>query len=480
MKNFKKVMAATLAATMVLGSTSMVFASDTTTNSLEGQGEVDGLVNLDVVSVEVPTDRSDIFNFTLDPQGLIQKSIAANKSDSENALKDGITEAAYPAAKASTMYFANQKSAGTPAQEAKAAKAESSNTELEIEVVDADITAGSYVYKSAEDKYWKKTEPNSATEEALTAGWYASDTNFGEDDNSKALDDAPTPVNFAGKLTITGDPASGDTLTVTAKTAAEDAVPATYEHSGTSDALVATNKGFVDVNISVDLKVSDLGDKVKMSSDKDGLATATTPLIYLEIQGGETPKKQAIYSNRVETILFDELAKNSFDDFNVSYDATKKTYNVVKNAKDFKTYEFKLSGATSTKGWTTDLATIKPKAKVVWSFTKKDTSGATLTLGTDGKASFANLKKDANFTKITFYGENYVNVSTPGDNKITYDLKDADGKTTWTKEDGGSFSIALPADYVEFWQGQKVTAFATLSDGSTMTATASIPAASND
>jgi hypothetical protein len=78
----KKLVAGTLCATMVLGSTMAVFAGDpdesesTAANSLTGTGAVEGTVSEDVFSVELPTVAADAttFNFILDPEGLIAKS----------------------------------------------------------------------------------------------------------------------------------------------------------------------------------------------------------------------------------------------------------------------------------------------------------------------------------------------------------------------------------------------------------------------
>lgn len=73
MRNLKKFMAVALAATMVLGSTSIAFAADDEGTGT-GTGSLEGTVSTDVWQVVVPTDAGTAFNFTLDPEGLIAKT----------------------------------------------------------------------------------------------------------------------------------------------------------------------------------------------------------------------------------------------------------------------------------------------------------------------------------------------------------------------------------------------------------------------
>lgn len=72
MRNWKRVMAAAMAATMVMGSSTMALAADTGTGT--GTGAMEGTVSTDVWQVVVPTDAGTSFNFTLDPEGLIAKT----------------------------------------------------------------------------------------------------------------------------------------------------------------------------------------------------------------------------------------------------------------------------------------------------------------------------------------------------------------------------------------------------------------------
>lgn len=72
----KKVMAAVLATTMVMGSSMTAFAAEGTAT---GTGKLEGTVNTEVFSVVLPTVAEDgsTLAFTLDPEGLIKKTNAA-------------------------------------------------------------------------------------------------------------------------------------------------------------------------------------------------------------------------------------------------------------------------------------------------------------------------------------------------------------------------------------------------------------------
>ena len=108
MQKFKKFMAVTVAAAMVMGGSMTAFAADTSytdptfesqavgeTMTAEGTGEVEGHVNKEVLSMILPTQATNTFSFKVDPQRLIQ--------DTEGAKYSGAT---FPAANVDTgVYF---------------------------------------------------------------------------------------------------------------------------------------------------------------------------------------------------------------------------------------------------------------------------------------------------------------------------------------------------------------------------------------
>ena len=67
----RKFMAGTLAATMVLGSSMMVFAADDNTGSATGTGTSVGHVDKEVLKVTLPTGTDSTFNYWVDPERVI-------------------------------------------------------------------------------------------------------------------------------------------------------------------------------------------------------------------------------------------------------------------------------------------------------------------------------------------------------------------------------------------------------------------------
>ena len=85
-KTFKKAMAGTLAATMVLGMSMTAFAQTGTATGSgggTGSGTFEGNVDKDVVAVTLPTDNdTTTFAYKMDPEGLIAATNSAKYSDS--------------------------------------------------------------------------------------------------------------------------------------------------------------------------------------------------------------------------------------------------------------------------------------------------------------------------------------------------------------------------------------------------------------
>ena len=89
MKKTKKMMALALAASMVLGSSTVAFAADGDptpggTVNVSGSGSVEGHVNKEVLNVVLPTVPSgtpSAFAYTMDPERLIQGTDAAKYAE---------------------------------------------------------------------------------------------------------------------------------------------------------------------------------------------------------------------------------------------------------------------------------------------------------------------------------------------------------------------------------------------------------------
>ena len=97
---FRKVLAAILAGTMVLGSSVVANAAE---GSGEGTGSVDVVEAEDIFSVILPTDAGTQFNYILDPTGVIAKT---------NFEKYGGTASA-SFVEDQTMYFRNKPASGS-------------------------------------------------------------------------------------------------------------------------------------------------------------------------------------------------------------------------------------------------------------------------------------------------------------------------------------------------------------------------------
>lgn len=106
----KRFLAVVLTASMVLGNSVMAMASasanivntDPAVGNAEGSGSVEGIVNKNVFSVELPTqaEKASVFDFIMDPQELVSATDAARYT-SANSVVSG------------SMYFKNVSANGT-------------------------------------------------------------------------------------------------------------------------------------------------------------------------------------------------------------------------------------------------------------------------------------------------------------------------------------------------------------------------------
>lgn len=86
-RKFKKILAGMLAMTMIFGSTLTAFAAETSGSST-GTGTFEGHVDQNVVLVQLPTQTTDLYNYTIDPEGLIAKT-GASKYGEEVTFEEG-------------------------------------------------------------------------------------------------------------------------------------------------------------------------------------------------------------------------------------------------------------------------------------------------------------------------------------------------------------------------------------------------------
>lgn len=91
-KKCKKVLAAALAGTMVLGMGMTAFAADPAgSGNTTGTGDFEGHVNKNVLQVDLPTSpAATTFAYTLDPEGLIAATEGAKDTDAEFTSTTGV------------------------------------------------------------------------------------------------------------------------------------------------------------------------------------------------------------------------------------------------------------------------------------------------------------------------------------------------------------------------------------------------------
>lgn len=80
---FKKALAGMLATTMVLGMSMTALAatgSETGSGSTTGSGDFEGHVDKEIIAVTFPTDSTSVFNYKMDPEGLIATTDGAKHS----------------------------------------------------------------------------------------------------------------------------------------------------------------------------------------------------------------------------------------------------------------------------------------------------------------------------------------------------------------------------------------------------------------
>lgn len=86
----RKLMAGTLAATMVLGSSMMVFAEDENTGSATGTGSSVGHVDKEVLKVTLPTGTDNTFDYWVDPERVINEAGSLASGTTVQKNEDGV------------------------------------------------------------------------------------------------------------------------------------------------------------------------------------------------------------------------------------------------------------------------------------------------------------------------------------------------------------------------------------------------------
>ena len=272
----KKIMAVTLAATMVVGSSMTVFAEDpapTGVNGATGEGTTFEHVDKDIIAVTLPTQAAvtDVFDYCVDPEGLIKDA---------GTLTDGTTEVT---GNTDGVYFKNKvTSSGTEAVDASA-------TAYSIGGSTSPVTSGLKVTvptSTTASKLIYKDSTLDSADNVSTSGWYE------EVADSDYSGKSPVAVNIVddGNGSVP-TPESGDTITVKPYEAATSG-STTTSYSSSSDAVKFEGKNSVDVDVSVEAAVtaSEGGKDIALVADATALAAAKTPALLMKLKVGSDEK----------------------------------------------------------------------------------------------------------------------------------------------------------------------------------------------
>jgi hypothetical protein len=140
-------------------------------------------------------------------------------------------------------------------------------------------------------------------------------------------------------------------------------------YSSTSDKLTITNKGTVDIDATITANVTG-ADGITLASSSS-FADDAPASIYLALKDstGET----AITSTGAT--LTEKIAKAPDDAYEVVYADSKYKYQLTADAQkddytDFTSYDFQVTGACSSTGWTDELAAKTPSLVITWKVEK--------------------------------------------------------------------------------------------------------------
>lgn len=202
MRNFKKILAATLAATMVLSSSITALADGDNSGSSTGAGTSEGHVEKKATSVTLPTiaDNTTPFAYTMDPEGLV---VATSHEKYGSAVE-------FPASNDSQVYFNNGKKGGEGTDKDNTVYANTSAAQTVINKSShaIDLTVSVTASQAATDiPLVEKTALSDATDASLYLGLKVGSEDAiavtSETAATKTVSIAGTPANF--KVAVKSD-----------------------------------------------------------------------------------------------------------------------------------------------------------------------------------------------------------------------------------------------------------------------------------
>lgn len=243
-------------------------------------------------------------------------------------------------------------------------------------------------------------------------------------------------------------------------------------YANTSNAYQVINKSSCNITLTVKAQA-------KQNTANDiPLATSDTPSttaaeLYLGLSVGDDTTTPTVIKSDEQTIT--KTIPGKSDNFTVGVktnaDGTKSyTYQEKSTATQWKAVKIKMTGAVS-KNVTITNETTAPTVDVTWSWNKAATDATaatdvvdvtvtppTVTLTAAGVITISNLTAEQNFASVAINGNNV-------DADAEWDTEN------YNDNNGGTIIIKLGAPWLNWLDGEDVTAEVTLSDGTSITST---------
>mgnify|MGYP006916051196 CR=1 FL=1 len=384
-----KYLALVLATTMVIGGSITVLAADT--GSVTGEGETLPHVSKKVTSVTLPVVSavSDVFNYKVDPEGLINAA---------STLADGTAVAG----NTDGVYFHNSPKAASDG----ALTYTSGGVAKEYTVTGVSKAANiTYTYNGTDSK-WEDENGDEVTGIGV-----------------KKIDDTdPTAM-------VAVTPSDGDTITVSgAVSRTED-----YTYSSSSDVVTFTGRNSVDVAVSVAVTVDDTNSStdIALVADQDALDAATTPALLLTLKVGAN--EASITADGAEAAA---TIAGVPENFEVKAVGGEFRYQAKSNASGWNSTTLQLSGKTNNKNVTSGMTA--PKLTLTWTVTTP-TPAASL-VGTYSRANTANKITLSNLGDLTVSGlKTYMDDGTETGSQPTNDMWSVNATNTEITINGSTF-----------------------------------------
>ena len=338
MQKFKRAMAITLAATMVIGSSVTAFAADDG-HSSTGTGSNEGHVDKHVISVTLPTvpANSTPFNYTVDPERLVPETDGARYGSTtftDNAKRDGV-------------YFLNTTAAVAPSYQEVAS--------------DATFDSNTTYYTKSGDDY---TEATGLTEFASGTTYYTQ-TSAGSEASSSY-------DNKSGALTATSQSSADVELTVEVAVGSNgsiDLVNAAPSTDGYTTATVADAAAFAEGTYYT--KSDSTYTKATEYAAATDYYEVSDPELYLALVVGSDTTVLEAGKTASKKVTIEGIDSN----FNTTYNSTSEEYEyTVKSTglTDWNSSAFYLTGVASKAS--AENVTV-PTLTVTWSYA--DPAGTT-------------------------------------------------------------------------------------------------------